>query len=405
MGNPMAFRISASIRLLFAMFSLKASIEENYGRGLKDLFKNMFPDQAGEIESQMSASAVGQKLMGIVLKQVQYDHTRAEDVLADFFQYLLGGKQKIDPGTGDVISPTPYDYSKNFDHWDDALDALYANLRNRAMSESMGYFKKKKQTKTIDQAYGQRGEDGGAASGGEGRIPTSDETALGKSLDDHAALKHFIDLMDQYVADLRDELPSDQKSLFDLIFEDNIGTFGSNIKDNMKQADFFADKRPDLHALHAKRWSGYVGDLRKKLLKSILDFVDESMTGEEMDAFYDAFFSGTDLDIKKQEEKEKAKADSRLDYQQGIDERKIAKFKWYEQNDKIPEEFLKGGKSEEEASEKFKKVYDNLLKKLKNQNVDVDSIPAIEDPDDKKWELHTKKKHAASSIDEWNYAF
>ncbi len=75
--------------------------------------------------------------------------------------------------------------------------------------------------------------------------------------------------------------------------------------------------------------------------------------------------------------KEKEKAGGKADYQQGIDERKLSKWKWQEQN---------GG-----LDEKNKKSFEALKAKLVKQGVDVEAIPAQENPDAKKWTLHSKR--------------
>src|SRR5512135_2790394 len=321
-STPMS-GIAPSVRLLLAMFRLYADINTGLGQGLLDLLKRSYPDEKIDLNPQ----AIGAKLMNIAKKQVQQDETRAQDVIQDFLTYLVSKN---------------WDFKKDFPKWQDALDAIYTNVRRRAISESMGKTRQKKREKGVDEAYGQRPEGGGAPEGGEARMPTDPESLLGKALDDKAAVKE----------------------LFDLIFEDNIGSFGSDIKENMGQASALKDKYPDLYKKHEKRWSGFVGDLRKKLLDEIWKYLDEYMEPAAYDQLKETFFG--DVDPSAVRRMEKKKVQDKLDYQRGIDERKVSRFKWKEQQGTLtPAE---------------KKSYDSLKKKLVKEGVDVNAIPAEENP-------------------------
>lgn len=337
--------IAPSVRLLLAMFRLYADINTGLGQGLLDLLKRSYPDEKIDLNPQ----AIGAKLMNIAKKQVQQDETRAQDVIQDFLTYLVSKN---------------WDFKKDFPKWQDALDAIYTNVRRRAISESMGKTRQKKREKGVDEAYGQRPEGGGAPEGGEARMPTDPESLLGKALDDKAAVKEFIDLIDEHVNDLKGTLSPDTRALFDLIFEDNIGSFGSDIKENMGQASALKDKYPDLYKKHEKRWSGFVGDLRKKLLDEIWKYLDEYMEPAAYDQLKETFFG--DVDPSAVRRMEKKKVQDKLDYQRGIDERKVSRFKWKEQQGTLtPAE---------------KKSYDSLKKKLVKEGVDVNAIPAEENP-------------------------
>ena len=230
---------------------------------------------------------------------------------------------------------------------------------------------KGQKTKTIDEAFGTRGEDGGDASGGEGRIPTGPESSLGRALDDQAAIKEFMDLLEEEIPQLRNTLNSEEKVLFDLIFYEDEGGFGSDIKENMNQASRLREKLLESESGKAivekneKRWSGFVGDTRKKLLSKITDFVEEVLSPAQQQVLYDTFFSDTTegdvdaLEMKKENEKEA--------YQRGIDERKMARYKFEIEQGTI--------------SDKDKKSHDSLAKKLKSQGVDVDAIAPVENPE------------------------
>ncbi len=338
--------IAPSIRVLVAMFRLIADINTGLGKGLLDLLKKSYPGEKIDLDPQ----SVGAKLMNIAKKQVQQDETRAQDVIQDFFTYLVS---------------KDWDFKKDFPKWQDALDAIYTNVRRRAISESMGTSRKKKREKGVDEAYGQRPEGGGSPEGGEGRMPTDPESALGKALDDKAAIKEFVELIDEHIDDLRGSLSKDARALFDLIFEDNVGSFGSDIKENMGQASALKDKYPELYKEHAKRWSGFVGDLRKSLLEQIWKYLDEYMEPAAYDQLKETFFG--DVDPSAVRRMEKKKVEDKAAYQRGIDERKIARFKWKEEQGKLtPAE---------------KKSFDALKKKLEKDGIDVGAIKAAENPE------------------------
>jgi len=391
-----SLRVSASTRFILAMFRLIASIEADFGRAIVDILKDQYPDQKVDIDP----ASVGFKLMNIARRQNQGDDQRAMDALQDFLSYLVGAgpatEKEVRIEVDDPKSPTGkrpdtktvYERSDawNFatqtaDTWQGALDAIYSNLRLRAMSKSMEQSKRKKREKSIDDTYGQRDEGGGSPEGGEGRIPTPSESSLSKALDDQTSVKKFIDIIDEMIPELRKSLGTDTRKLFDLIFYDEVGGFGSDIKDNMNQAPAFAKKHPDLYEKNKKRWSGFVGDLRKKLLNEIWTFVENHMSDEELGVLWDEFYS--DTTPKGVEKLEGEKIKRKEDYQQGIDERKLARFKWMAQQGTL--------------GEKDKISYSNLDKKLRSQNVDVDAIDSEEHPNDKTWKLHTKVKAVASN--------
>lgn len=337
--------IAPSIRLLVAMMQIYADIATGLGKGLIELLKRSYPGE----KIDLNPAQVGHKLMNIAKKQVQQDESRAEEVIQEFFSYLVSKN---------------WDFKKDFPKWHDALDAVFTNIRRRAISESMGKSRDKKRSKSVDDAFGTRGEGGGAPEGGEGRLPTSDETALGKALDDKAAIKEFIDLIDDHIDDLKSSLSPDCRALFDLIFEDNIGSFGSDIKENMGQASALKEKHPDLYTKNAKRWSGFVGDLRKKLSEEIWKYLDNNLSQSEYNSLKEMFFG--DVDPSSIRRTERKKVDDKLAYQRGIDIRKVSRLKWKEKSGKIT--------PSEKAS------LESLKKKLGKEGVDVDGIKAEEKP-------------------------
>jgi len=232
--------------------------------------------------------------------------------------------------------------------------------------------RKGQRTRSIDEAFGTRGEEGGDPSGGEGRMPTDADSQLGMALDDKAAIKEFMDLLDEEIPSLRGTLNDAELALFDLIFYEDVGGFGSDVKENMGQASELKESMLKtgpgklIVEKNEKRWSGFVGDLRKALLLKITDFVENVLSPAQQQVLYDSFFTGTgtDRDI---EELELEKELEKESYQRGIDERKISRFKWETQEGMI--------------SDKDKKSYDSLIKKFKSQGIDVDAIEPSEDPE------------------------
>ncbi len=343
--------IAPSIRLIMAMVRMHyADMQQGWGKHIIDMLKAAYPNEKIDLDP----AQVGHKLENIVKKQVQQDADRAQEVIQDYFEYLL---RPTTPASAK-------DFSANFPDWHKALDAIFTNVRRRAITESMGKSRSKKKVKGIDEAYGVRGEEGGAPEGGEGRMPTDPESSLGMALDDKAAIKSFIELIDDHIDDLRGALSPDSKALFDLIFEDNVGSFGSDIKENMGQASALKEKHPELFAKNAKRWSGFVGDLRKKLLDEIWKYLDSHLTQDEYDVLKETFFG--DVDPSAIRRGEKKKEQEKVDYQRGLDTRKLSRLKWKEQNGKL--------------TPKEQTSLQSLTKKLKKEGVDTDAIKAEENP-------------------------
>lgn len=353
-------RLAASVRLVLAMFRMYADIETQFGKAVLDILKKQYPDQAVDA----SPAQVGHKLMAIARKQLQGNDTDAMDAIQNYLTYISTGSASVkDEETGERSTRTeakPWDFRKDSPTWEEALSKIYSNVRTHAMSGSMTKSRRKKNERSVDDAFGTRDEGGGAPSGGEARIPTPNETALGKALDDHSALREFYGIIDDYLPDLRKSLSPDALKLFDLIFEDDEGSFSSDVKENMGQATALKEKHPDLYEKNAKRWSGFVGDLRKKLLDEIWSFIETHMTPGDYDALKETFFSDVDPSYVRKLEQQKTKG--KEDYQRGIDERKVSR--------------LKAQQQEGELDPKQKSELERLTKKLKDQGVDVDAIKA-----------------------------
>lgn len=352
------------------MFRLYAAVEDQIGKVVLDLLKKQFPDQVID----MTASQIGGKLLGIARRELQGNDADAQDAVSEFLTYITVGSQYETDENGRIQydengepvprkKAKPFDFTKADSTWQGALKKMFSNIRTTAISRSKGKMTKQKKERDIDKAFGKRDESG-ESSGGEGNIPTSGDTPLGKALDDHASIRQFVSLIDEHLPDLRAHLGPDTRKLFDLVFEDNIGSFGSDVKENMGQATALKEKHPELYEANAKRWSGFVGDLRKKLLSEIWSYIDNEMSNKDYARLRDQFFGDADPSAVRKQEKQKGA--EKGDYQKMLDENKVSRLKA-----KLEAE----GKLEE----KDQKDLDRLTKRLKEQGVDVDAIKADAD--------------------------
>lgn len=384
------------------MFRLYADIETQFGKAILDILKKQYPDQ----DVNESPATVGHKLMAIARRQLQNNDTDAMDAIQDLLTYLTTGSMyetdesgKIQYGeipTGEVDDegnpvtehgPLPraeakeWDFAKDSDTWEEALKKIYSNLRTTAMSRSKGKTRRKQQERSIDDAFGRRTDDGGSEEG-EARMPTPDDTELGKALDDQAAVKQFSEVIEDYAPELEERLSPDTRKLWQLIFEENEGGFGSDVKENMGQATALKEMFPELYEKNAKRWSGFVGDLRKKLLSEITEILPEIMTPGDFAVLRDTFFADVDPSAVRRQEKQKEQ--EKKDYQRGLDERKVAR--------------LKAKAEEGELSPKDKKDLDRLSKRLEEQGVDVEAIKPDASAGSKKKKKAPEERASAASL-------
>lgn len=363
-------RIANSVRLILAMFQLYADIETGFGQAILNILKKNYPDQ----DIDASASQIGHKMMAIARRQLQGNDDAAMDSIQNYLTYIAVGSKNETDDEGNIVkdeegnpvertTPKPFDFAKHFDTWKAALNAIYSNVKRNAMGRSMNKTKRNKKEKGIDDSFGRKTEDG-KAEDGESRIPTDEDTALGKALDDKAALKEFYDVLDEHIPDLKAFLSPNAAKLFDLIFEDNIGDFGSDVKANMNQATALKEKYPELYEENQKRWSGFVGDLRKKLLKEIWDYIETEMSNKDYARIREQFFSEADPSAVRKIEKQKG--DDKTAYQKMLDENKVSRLKAKLEAD--------GSLSKKDQGD-----LDRLSKRLKEQGVDVDAIKADAD--------------------------
>ena len=432
-------RIAASIRLIFAMYRLYANLEAGFGEAILKILREQYSDQKDDID--LTATQVGHMMVNSAKKELQNDYDAALDAVQDFLLKITkaGTNFRADTKKGRPGAPT----------WRQALRNILNNVRTTAMSSSMKKWRStmtpedeyaallwKKQNqgnesggkgrakpwrpeddkkmqqlekelkaagkdpssikpdrkkyftqrnKSLDEAFGKRGEDGGDPSGGEGNIPDSGGGGgggggLGKPLDDKAALKQFYDVLDEHVPELKRHLSEDTRALFELVFDYDIGGFGSDIKDNMGQASELksyltegviegkkvtepTDAMKKIYEDNAKRWSGFVGDLRKQLLDEIWDYISDYLTKAERDVLRDQFFRDTTPDEVRRIEKKKEQ--SKSSYQRGIDDRKVARLKW---------ELSKG------SNPKAQKDLDALTKKFGQEDLEKIEAKQVTNP-------------------------
>ncbi len=359
-------RIAGSIRLILAMFRLYADIETQFGKVIVDILKKQYPDQ----DVNEPPGRVGHKMMAIARRELQNNDSDAMDAIQEFLTYISTGSKTVkDEETGERTERTEsksWDFAKDWKTWQEALKAIYRNIKTTAISQSKNKMGRKKKEKGIDEAFGRKNDSGGFDDGTD-KIPTGDETSLGKALDDKAAIKSFVEVIDDYLPELKASLPPEELVLWELIMEDEIGSFGSDIQENMGQAtslkEKMTEKLPEFVQKNEKRWSGAVGDLRKKLLDSIWKFIDNHMTPGDYDVMKETFFG--DVDPSSIRKTERKKEEAKGDYQKGIDERKLAR--------------LKAKQESGEFTDKDQKEMDRLSEKLKASGVDPASVKADAD--------------------------
>jgi hypothetical protein len=399
MGKPHRIRIANSIRLILAMFRLYADIETDFGKAALAVLKRAYPDQ----DIDADPAQVGHKMMNIARKQLQYNDQDAMDAIQEYLTYVSTGSQYETDESGqrikfkvdeegepvlddegkpvpdpegeyiDRVTPAPFDFAEGAATWKEALGNMYSNLRRKGITRSKKKIEKGQKERGIDEAYGRRTDDG--AEGGEGRMPTDEESMLGTALDDASAIKEFYELIDKHIPELKDHLRGispDVLALFELVFDEEVGGLGSDIKENMGQASAFKEKFPDVYQRFLDKWEGkvkkislkwssYVGDLRKKVIEGIWDYIDEYMAMDEFQALREEFFS--DYDPSAQQRQIEKKEEEKASYQQMRDRNNIARLK---------AKLEKDGKLSDADQNKF----DRIKKKLEGEGVDVEAIEA-----------------------------
>jgi len=376
-------KISAQIRFIYSVFRIIADIESNFGRAILDILKKQFPGQNIDI----SPSKLGFQLMFVAKKQVQGNEQDAMDTIQNFLTYLVQSK---------------WDFTKDsegnpIEDWHIALDNIFTNLRRKAISRSISKKKLRQHETPLEEEFGRRPEEGGPPEGGEARIPdvpgrSLAESPIAKELDNRAAIKEFMDVIQDHLDDMRSYFSSETKELFDVIFEDEVGTFGDDIKENMNQASALRNRSPDLYEQHQQQWSSYVNKLRVSLLKEIMDYIEDEMSYKDFMRLKEFFFA--DAVPEAIRKIEKTKSEHKDEYQLELDKRAYGRYK-YMINNNIA---LSGAELN-----KFKIVE----KRLKSMGIDLKSIP-LDNPmsDDLekyakyRWqELHRGETHFGKVVD------
>jgi hypothetical protein len=368
--------LSTGIRFVLAVLRLSADIAEGFGKAVINILSKQYPTMLEDMQEdeqyrENAAASIGHKLVAIARKQLKYNDQDAYDAVQDLLTYLISSKYNF---RAETKKGRP-----GAETWRQALGNIYSNMRTKAMSvsfkksrsggfteeeryadmlwrklqsekgnakyewndeddEDLNILKKALQArevdvskiiptklrrknirdKTIDEAFGKRGEGGGEPEGGLGNIPQVTEKH------DIPIRDNFLKSLDQIIPDFVRELDRShmrtfektrefphglpaQRFLFEFIFEEGgSGVFTSSIKENMNQSTHFRDwleekargagpNAREARALldrYSGRWSNFVGDTRKKLLRSIQEFT-EVLPEHEYDQLWSEFFSDT----------------------------------------------------------------------------------------------------------------
>lgn len=223
-------RVTSPVLARVAAFFV-ATTEAQVGRAVKEFIYS----KIGEYP-QGSNSDVGKKILRVVQNQAD-----AEDLIQDQLRYLVESGYELRAESGDA-----------------ALNEIIGYVRTR--SHSLHSKNVKKQRREIPEEH----------------VP---EEVMEKAeefdpkLEEKADIADFLEEFDELLPDLLSTLSPAEKALFDIIFNEGVGTFSQDIKQNMSQGSALRDKYPDLHKKNEKRWSGFVYDTRKKLFDKIQDFL------------------------------------------------------------------------------------------------------------------------------------
>jgi hypothetical protein len=376
-------KISTPIKFIYAIFRLIADIETNFGRAVLNILKKQFPGQNIDI----GPTTLGHRLMYVAKKQVQGNEQDAMDVIQNLLTYFIQSDWDFTKGTeGEPITD-----------WKVALDNIFTNLRRRAITYSMSKKILRQHEMPLEEEFGKRPEEGGHPAGGEARIPDVPETALtespiAKELDNRVAIKEFMDLIQEHLPDMRAYFSDETRELFNVIFEDAVGSFRDDIKENMNQASALKERAPDLYEQNKNRWSSYVNKLRTQLLDEIMRYIEDEMSYKDFLRLKEYFFAeAVPAEVRRIEKKKSEKKD---EYQSDLDKRAYGRFKFMIDNNITL--------TEDEKS-KFQKVQE----RLKAQGEDLAAIPLINPMEDDlekyakyKWqELHQGETHAGKTVE------
>lgn len=407
----MQIHISAGTRFILAFLHLSAGIVESFGNAVINMLHKQFPEMLDDMAEdekyrENPGATIGTKMVIIARGQLQYNDQDAYDAIQDVLTYMTSKNYDFRART-----------KKNKEGaktWREALNFVYSNVRRRALSiskrqkhrkepatdaakfadmlwrrdQALGDKSKVKWTdeddfklqtlaeslkrqgidiknitpkklsqrsmyRTIDEAFGVRGEEGGDPSGGEERIPQPQDVPFGLPSDVKKSERDFMQVVSDMLPDLMDNLPLTKEGLpaqallLEFFMETGIGHLIPKVMErrtevkevgeeeiNMNQSAGFkywleslAKRNTETeeqrkqrieyeksigkyvdwkyeagkskaHAAKAildrwagGRWYGFVADTKKRLVKNIGEFVEKYLPESEYEVLWDEFFS------------------------------------------------------------------------------------------------------------------
>jgi hypothetical protein len=218
------------------------------GRAIREHLESLYDGKLSLTDDQ-----IGDKAM----KVQRYNNADdKEDVVQDMMRYLHESGWKSD-------------HSKTID---DAFGQLLSNLRVRGQGKAVSELKKRKKEVPLEDMW---------------RDERQNVLKTDPKNDEKVDVLDFIKELEEELPFLVETLTADEKALFDVVFNDDNGTFKPDISQNMNQSAALKEKYPDLYKRNAKRWSGFVGDLRKKLFSKVEKFMTEKTSPGMFDSMAD----------------------------------------------------------------------------------------------------------------------
>lgn len=222
-------------RLRFALHSIIALRTADLGFAAIEILKKRFPKE----ELGISPQKAGEQLRYMAYKGGRKSNEDQEDIIQRALEYWISA-----PTAGTKIR--------------ESWSFLLNHVKMRSITQSQADRKNRHRFRP------------------EQEDDEEDQTQSGApDLDNVVGIKDFLEDLDDEIVDLEGKLTKDEKALFDLIFRDGVGAFSPGVKDNMSQSTALKEKHPEMFERNKMRWSGFVGDLRKKLLKKIESFLLE----------------------------------------------------------------------------------------------------------------------------------
>lgn len=132
-------RLSGSVRLILAVFNLRASITENWGQAILDILSKQYPNMLEEMAEderykENPAATIGYRMLMKAKREVQNNETDAFDAVQDFLRYLIESDYDFRP------RKRKDGKTSGADTWRRALNNIMSNIRARAMSHSFRKF-------------------------------------------------------------------------------------------------------------------------------------------------------------------------------------------------------------------------------------------------------------------------